>query len=221
MRGAGFVVMALMLGTISDASAHRLDEYLQATMISVKRDRIQAEIRLTPGVAVFPLVLAAIDTNGDGVISEPEKRVYAAKVLHDVSLSLDGIRLHPQLVSKSFPDLDDMKQGRGEIELTFTAAIPNGGRNRRLVFENRHEAEFAAYLVNCLVPADPNIHVVTQNRSYSQSFYQLDYEQAGPKPTLAFAGLSDPRAWLAIAALILIARFVLRLRLMKTSRAGC
>jgi hypothetical protein len=34
------------------ASAHRIDEYLQATLFSVETDRIQASMRLIPGVLV-------------------------------------------------------------------------------------------------------------------------------------------------------------------------
>jgi len=33
--------------------------------------------------------------------------------------------------------------------------------------------------VNCLVPRDPDIQIVAQNRNEQQSFYQLDYVQAG------------------------------------------
>ena len=52
------------------ALAHRLDEYLQATILSIEKNRLQAQMTLTPGVAVYPIVLAAIDTDADGVLSE-------------------------------------------------------------------------------------------------------------------------------------------------------
>lgn len=58
------------------ASAHRLDEYLQATQISVGRDRIVVDIYLTPGTAVAPAILSTIDTNGDGSISSAEGAAY-------------------------------------------------------------------------------------------------------------------------------------------------
>ena len=51
--------------------------------------------------------------------------------------------------------------------------------NRRLIFENHHQSRIAAYLVNCLVPHDRDIRFVAQNRNQQQSFYQLDYVQAG------------------------------------------
>ncbi len=76
-------VILLLVG--APASAHRLDEYLQATTISVEKDRVQAEIRLTPGLAVFRRVLAYIDTDANGVISGAEQRAYAERVRLDLS----------------------------------------------------------------------------------------------------------------------------------------
>ena len=43
----------LLLSYGAPASAHRLDEYLQATTIALEKNRVHAELRLTPGVAVF------------------------------------------------------------------------------------------------------------------------------------------------------------------------
>jgi len=175
LAAAGAIL--LLVGT--PAAAHRLDEYLQATTISVEKDRVQAQIRLTPGVAVFPMVLARIDTDADGVISEAEQRTYAERVLRDLSLTIDGDHLRLRLVSLKFAKTEEMRKGRGDIELEFNADVPRGGPNRRLIFKNRHQRRIAAYLVNCLVPRDPDIRVTAQNRNYQQSFYQLDYVQAG------------------------------------------
>lgn len=170
---------AILLSVGTPASAHRLDKYLQATTISVEKDRVQAQVRLTPGVAVFRKVLANIDTDADGVISEAEQRAYAERVLRDLSLTIDGDRLRLRLVSSKFAKTEEMKEGRGDIELEFDADVPRGGPNRRLIFENQHQRRIAAYLVNCLVPRDPDIRVTAQNRNYRQSYYRLDYAQAG------------------------------------------
>ena len=169
---------AILLSVGGPASAHRLDEYLQATTISVKKDRVQAQIRLTPGVAVFRKVLANIDIDADGVISEAEQRTYAERVLRDLSLTIDGERLRLRLVSSKFAKTEVMKEGRGDIELEFDADVPRGGPNRRLIFENQHQSRIAAYLVNCLVPRDPDIQITAQSRNYRQSYYRLDYSQA-------------------------------------------
>ena len=214
LAAAGAIL--LLVGT--PAAAHRLDEYLQATTISVEKDRIQAQIRLTPGVAVFPIVLANIDTDADGVISEAEQRAYAERVLGDLSLTIDGDRLRLRLVSLNFAKIEEMKGGLGEIQLEFRADVPTGGTNRRLMFENQHQSRIGAYLVNCLVPGDPDIRITAQSRNYQQSLYHLDYMQAdgrsGPRSS---ASWSSSWGWLGTAALLLFAWFAFVWRRARTA----
>ena len=205
LAAAGVILM--LVG--ASASAHRLDEYLQATTISLQKDRIQARIRLTPGVVVFPTVLAPIDTDANGVISETEQRAYVERVLGDLSLTIDGEPLRLRLVSSKFAGIEEMKKGLGEIQLELNADVSSGSPNRKLVFQNQHQSGISAYLVNCLVPSDPDIRIRAQNRNYEQSFYQLDYEQAevrsGP---LSLGWWSGVRGWLGTSALLLFAWLV-------------
>jgi len=207
MRWVGAGAIFLLLPGIS-ASAHRLDEYLQATTISVEKDRIQAQIRLVPGVAVFPAVLANIDTDRDGVIAEAEQRAYSERVLGDLSLTIDGDRLQLRLASMKFPTIEEMKEGRGEIQIDFDAEAPKGGLNRKLIFENHHQSQIGAYLVNCLIPQDPDIRVISQNRNYEQSYYQLDYVQSNllssPWSSAWWSGaLWSAWSWPGVAVLLL------------------
>ena len=51
-------------------------------------------------------VLAAIDANGDGVISAAEQQAYAEQVRRDLSLTVMGCRLILRLVSSMFPKLE-------------------------------------------------------------------------------------------------------------------
>jgi hypothetical protein len=208
---AAIGLILLCIGT--PATAHRLDEYLQATTISVEKNRVQAQIRLTPGVAVFPIVLATIDTDADGVISEAEQRAYAERVLRDLSLTIDRNRLIPRLVSTKFPEIEEMKEGRGAMQIEFQAYVPRNGPNRRLVFQNHHQSQVVAYLVNCLVPQDPDIRITAQNRNYQQSFYQLDYVQAGVRSgPLSFTWWPDGSGLPGTVALLLFARLAFLLR---------
>lgn len=202
---------AILLSTIllsmgAPVSAHRLDEYLQAAIISVEQDRVQAQLRLTPGIAVFPKVLASIDANADGVISAAEQRAYAERVLRDLSLTINGDRLRLRLVSWKYATIAELKEGRGDIQLDFNADVPRNRRNRKLIFENHHQSRIAAYLVNCLVPRDPKIQVTAQHRNYQQSIYQLDYVQDdAPSSPPFLARHSGGRGWLGAAALLLFA----------------
>jgi hypothetical protein len=168
----------LLLALVTPAAAHRVDEYLQAVLLSVEKDEIKADLYLTPGVTVLPAILAAIDADGDGLLSEAEQRVYAARVLTDLVITLDGQRLTPVLTAATFPRLDDLKEGLGDIHLEFKAALPRGKPARQLRLENTHQAAIAVYQVNCLVSRGPEIQIGREHRSVTQAVYELEYVQA-------------------------------------------
>jgi len=199
------VAGAVLLAVATPALAHRVDEYLQATTISVEKSRVQAQIRLTPGVQVFPVVRRFIDADRDGTISLAEQRAYADRVLRDLVLEVDGHRLSLRLVSSAFASVQEMEEGRGTIRIDFESAVPDGGHDRRLVFENHHLAQMSVYLVNGVVPPDPDVEVTGQERNYEQSVYQMTYVQAN-------ASVAEPPsryplgvAMLGIGALLLLA----------------
>jgi hypothetical protein len=196
MKAKVIPVAAVLLCLGALASAHRLDEYLQATILSVEKDHVQGSMRLIPGVAVSSSVIASIDTNGDGILSEAEQRAYAERVLGDLSLTVDGDRLRPKLVSVDFPQIEQMKEGLGEIHIEFAADPPRGGSHRRLILENHYADHNAVYLVNCLVPSDHDIRIVSQSRNQQQSFYQLDYVQSGV-PAAPLEWRSRIRGWMS------------------------
>ena len=209
--GVALVAATMLLAT--PARAHWLDQYLQATTILVGKDRVHAQLRLTPGVAIFPRVIAGIDTNADGVLSAAEQRAYADRVLRDITMRIDGADVPMTLSSLTFSSLDEMKEGRGVISIDCSASIPAVGVNRQLTFENRHQRAMAVYLVNALVPTEPDVHVDSQNRNYAQSLFTLDYslDAAGAvaQPRVRFPGTSR---WMSVAALLLMAPMVLRWR---------
>jgi hypothetical protein len=159
------------------ASAHRIDEYLQATIVTVQRNRIEASMRLIPGVVVAPTVIAAIDANNDGILSTQEAQSYARHVLGDLSISVDGKKLLPKLISWSFPSPSQMRDGMGEIRITYTVELGEGHPNRVLLLANRHLSAVSVYLMNVVVPEDPDIQILAQKRNQQQSWYEVDYHQ--------------------------------------------
>src|SRR5438552_188462 len=67
--------MALLLVFVAFPTtvfSHRLDEYLQATLVVIEPSVVRLQINLTPGVDVAEKVLAQIDSNDDSVISKNE-----------------------------------------------------------------------------------------------------------------------------------------------------
>ena len=211
------VVIFLLTG--APALAHRLDEYLQGAIISVGKDRVDAQFTLTPGVAVFPMVVAEIDVDGDGMISDIEQHAYASRLLRDLSLKIDGQGLTPRLVSMQFPAIEEMQAGRGGIQIEFAADLPPGAAHRKLTFENHHQNRIAAYQVNCLASRDPDIRILAQNRNYSQSFYELDFVQEGVRSNpLSLARFQDAKEPLGTVALLLAASLTFLWRLLAFRR---
>ena len=171
------IVLTALMGIlwVSTTVAHRLDEYLQATTIALEPDHLTLQFRLIPGVDVAVKVLASIDTNGDGTITDAEKQSYAAWVQHDLLLTLNSQPVTLHLVASLFPSIEEISQGMGGIGLTFEGRLPTGRADYRLTLENHHQNSISVYLVNCLLPENANIRINGQTRNYNQSVYQLHF----------------------------------------------
>jgi hypothetical protein len=180
--------VGIFLSVAAAAGAHRLDECLQATLVSVEKDHVALSIRLIPGVAVSSSVISAIDSDGDGVFSVKEQRAYAERLLGGLSLSVDGEALGLSLVTADFPQIGQMREGLGEIHVECTADLPKGAGRRKLVLESHGQEKGTVYLVNCLVSRDPDIRIEAQRRNELQSLYELDYTQAGGPSLPKIAG---------------------------------
>jgi hypothetical protein len=181
----GFAI-ALPGGVTSPDFGHRLDEYLQNTIVAVEEHRLHAQMNAEAWrFAILPVPAARIDTDGSGAIADAEQRAYVAGILRDLTITLDGERLRPRVVALRFPRMEEMRAGRGEVQLDFEAELPRGWRRRKLTIENRRESRISAYQVNCLVPQDSHIRITGQHRDYTQANYKLDFEDTG-----AFVGFA-------------------------------
>ena len=171
-----FVLAWIALARVEPASAHRLDEYLQATRFSIARDRLDMEMDLTPGISVAPEVLASIDTNHDGRVSSSEGAEYANVVFQSLEVSVDGVPIVLKVVSQQFPELAEMNAGVGMIRLRGTAALPVASAGRhKLFYRNSHEPKISVYLANALVPTDKQIAINGQGRDSVQQELTIDY----------------------------------------------
>ncbi len=168
-------VLALT-ATASPAAAHRLNQYLQATTIALAQDGLTLRLRLTPGVNVADQVIRTIDRNGDGVLSPEEQQAYAATVAQGLSLSLNGKSLSLRPEAGAFPSEAAMRAGSGTIDLQFAAKTTLSNGSYRLSYTNKVSGPQTVWLVNCLLPQDPAIHIVQQKRTENQSSYQLDFQ---------------------------------------------
>lgn len=179
---------AALMAFATKVSAHRLDEYLQATTIAVDRGQVNLQLSLTPGVSVAQAVLARIDANGDGSLSPAEQRHYAERARANLRLRIDGALVTPELRSWTFATPAALQDGVGDISLLLTAPVHPGGH--RITLDHPHPDDQAVYLVNTLLPTDPGIQVVGQERSVDQSHYQLDLTIDAAAPAIPPVGLS-------------------------------
>jgi hydrogenase/urease accessory protein HupE len=180
MRKALIFFCAVLL--LSPAAlAHRLNEYLEATTINLSSGKVFLELRLTPGVAIASDVLKNVDLNDNNQISASEQRHYLAQLARDLSITLDGSGVTLKAVSYSFPTVENMRKGIGDIIIDYEADIDRHALVHQLKLQNRHYRTIAVYLVNCLLPSDTTIRVVNQTRSLNQSDYQLDFTTGNVK----------------------------------------
>jgi hydrogenase/urease accessory protein HupE len=196
VRKVVFVFLFLLLS--ATVFAHRLNEYLQATTISLSRDKVFLELRLTPGTDVAARIVKAIDLNGDHQFSEGEKRAYLNQLKRDVSLAMDGYPASLKLVSSTFSDVEDLKKGIGDLIVDYEVDTITPGFAHQLIFKNHHYSSVAVYMVNTLLPADTTIQVNSQTRSNDQSVYQLDFTNGGKSFTSTTVALNDGDNWAAV-----------------------
>ncbi len=193
------VVLCAWLVAVPPAGAHRLDEYLQATRLSIDIEHVDLEIDLTAGAALASNVFAWIDTDHDGEISGAEGDAYARQMLRSVVLKVDGCPASVTLVGASFPHFRDMSLGVGTIRLRATAKAPSASAGRhQLSFLNTHRPESSVYLVNALVPRNPRIQLGGPRRDRAQLSLTLDYTVIADAPPLL------NRSFALLAGLVMI-----------------
>lgn len=171
--------LALLLTFLAFPTAvfgHRLDEYLQATLVAIEPGIVRLQINLTPGVAVAEKVLAQIDRNNDDTISRKEMAAYAELLKRDLTLRLDGKTLRLILSASKSPAPIEIRNGLGIIQVEFTATIgllASGAH--KLALENRHLPSLSVYLINAAQPQTGAIQVTSQKRTENQAAGEIEF----------------------------------------------
>lgn len=201
-RALAGLSVAVAIGVGTGASAHRLDEYLQAARIDLRADSVAIELALTPGAELTDAIVAAIDRDDNGIASSDEERAYAREVVHTLRATLDDTPLQLDLLSFSFPTADQFRRGEGTMRLQLGASHPalSNGRHQ-LSFSNGYRTGQSVYLANALVPVSPRISVTRQQRTFDQRELTIDYAVGTVQAGFASGGLM-----LGVVAAVLILR---------------
>jgi hypothetical protein len=142
-------------------------------------------------------------------VSPIEIEGYARRVLHDLSLRIDGRPFSLTLVRAESSSWDEFREGLGTIRIeAFSDAKFASGRHR-VVFENAHEPATGVYLVNALIPSTADVTIGAERRDALQHHIDLDVDV-----TRSF----NPAGWLTITSGAVVA--VLMVRRYRPNSAG-
>ena len=156
--------------------AHREDQYLQAALVAIEPSGVRLQINLTPGVAVAEQVIALIDRDRDGAISQSEAAVYAESLKRDLTLRVDGRMLALKLTASECGPPEELRSGAAVIQMDFSAPIgPLAAGTHRLTFENRHSSRISVYLINAARPRFATIEIIKQKRNGNQSTGEIEF----------------------------------------------
>jgi len=173
----------VMLGCVvlpSITLAHRLDEYLQATLVVIEPEEIRLQINLTPGVAVADQVLGLIDRNRDGMISTNEAAAYCELLKHDLLAQLDHQKLALKLTSSNFPVAKELRTGWGVMQVEFSANIGVLAPGpHSFTLKNRHLPASSVYLLNAAQPKSGMVRITNQKRNETQSTGEIEFTFEG------------------------------------------
>jgi hypothetical protein len=175
------LLLLALLVLPSTLFAHRLDEYLQATLAVIEPGSIRLLINLTPGVAVAEQVLAGIDRNSDGMISKKEFASYAGLLKRDLVVRLDEGNTELTLTGSNLPEPAELRAGLGIIQMEFSmkpSARASGPH--RLTLENRHLPKVSVYLFNAAKPKSASVQITRQKRNNNQSVGEIEFTLSPP-----------------------------------------
>lgn len=157
--------------------AHPLDEFYQATFITIVPNRITMQIELYTGVLVAPQVLPMLDADQDDIISEAEGQAYIDLFLDDVLFEIDGTPSPLTATDIEMPSPLDLKAGVGVIRFKLYTDLPPDHRgNHQFFYENKHRSDLnSIYAVNALRDAANWVEINNQDRDVFQASLVLDY----------------------------------------------
>jgi hypothetical protein len=210
-------ILAVLVVLFSSlALAHPRDELVQAAYLQLAPDSVELEIDLTAGDLVAKAFLSSMDTNRNGTLEDGEAQTYAAEMLRQLRLSVDGQSVLLELESVTTPSTAALLAGGGVMQLKARAPLTVRPGAHTLEFVNSHAPVNSGYLSNAFV-SDPLLQMNQQTRSDDQSAYRLSYTLAGAdNSSMALWGIGAVVAVSSLAGLWLWQRGASNTRLQRS-----
>lgn len=166
-------------------AAHSLDQFLQASYLTLGAKQVDLELDLTPGLMVAPQVLQSLDSDGNQQISESEGRAYAETLLQNISLEIDGQVYTLRLTSLELPTFLNLQAGYGTLKVfAQTDALPTTTNTHRLFYKNSNQLTGSVWQVNAFVEDGAAFSLGPQNRDDLQQTLTVAYAPAGVAVTV-------------------------------------
>lgn len=170
---------AVLLGVLAFPSmvlGHRENEYLQAALVVIEPTEVRLQINLAPGIAVADQVIAAIDRDRNGAISEKEAVAYAEFLKRDLTLRVDGRKAELKLAGSEFMGVEELRNGSAMLQIEFSTGFKRLAAGRhRITLENRHLRKISVYLVNAARPRLTTLQITEQKRNPDQSTAEIAF----------------------------------------------
>ena len=115
------ILAALLAALACPAAAHPHAYVDQQALLSVGPDGAEVRLVIVPSPAEGPAILAHLDGDGDGVVSDAEAAAFGAEVLAETSLALDGRDMTLEHVATEVADPAAVAAGTGAITVTASA----------------------------------------------------------------------------------------------------
>lgn len=198
LRSLG-LALALGLGLVPSLHAHRIDEYLHAAFVAIRPAGAELQLSLTPGQAVAGAVMAEMDSDRDGRVSDLEQRAYAESILNHLRVDIDDAATLPRLESFRFPEAAAVREGVGVVELKATISCePFAEGTHRFRLVNRHTNHSTIHLANALQPETSEIEILRQTRDLTQRELVIEFAAHPIRPEAP----RMKRPWLPFAVVI-------------------
>ena len=207
--------LMLLLTLPFGAAAHRLDECLQATRVSMFSDHLAVQTFVTPGTLLAARLFARIDADRDGNLSQSEGRRFADQFVQEITLTVDGNRVPLTLTGSQYPTLAELSGGEAMILFEMSAATRQAPGRHRATLRNDNDPAVSIYLANAMLPKDPSVPVVRQERDPTQRTLTVEYDVAATlnSPASVSAGWLSRLTGIVLGlTLVLAARQYLRRR---------
>nr|WP_314447343.1 hypothetical protein [uncultured Sphingomonas sp.] len=118
-----YLVLAIAIVVAGPIAAHPHATIDQQAILSIDRNSLVIDYRVLPSFKDGAHMFDHLDTNGDHVLDNGEKRAFAAALLRSTSVVVDGKKAPLQLQNVSTPTRQVMARGAGLVLIRARSAI--------------------------------------------------------------------------------------------------